>query len=261
MDSQLDWHSARALLEWQVELGVTETISDTPVNRYDAAAEAVAAAATAATIAVAGAQPAAGMDPVDLARKAAAGAADLSSLEAAMASYGHCDLQKGARNLVFCDGHVGARVMVIGEAPGRDEDLQGKPFVGKAGQLLDLMLAAIGLARDRHDDRAVYITNVMPWRPPQNRDPTPAEIAMMLPFLERHVALAQPEVLVLMGNVSCQAVLGKRGITRLRGQWTKAFGLPALPMLHPAYLLRQPVAKRDTWDDLLALGAKLKGQA
>jgi DNA polymerase len=259
MDSQIDWHSARALLEWQVELGVTETISDMPVNRYEAAAEAVAAAATAATVAASAPQAAAQADPVAAAETAAAFAQDLPSLRAAMELYGLCDLQKGARNLVFSDGHPGARLMLIGEAPGRDEDLAGKPFVGKAGQLLDRMLASIGLGRERAGDSAVYITNVVPWRPPQNRDPSPAEIAMMLPFLQRHVALARPDVLVLMGNISCQASLGKRGITRLRGQWTEAFGLPTLPMVHPAYLLRQPIAKREAWADLLAIQAKLKG--
>ncbi len=259
MDSQIDWHSARALLEWQVELGVTETISDMPVNRYDAAAEAVAAAATAATVAAAGPQPMAQQDPVVAAEKAAADAQDLTALRAAMESYGLCDLQKGARNLVFSDGNPEARLMLIGEAPGREEDLQGKPFVGKAGQLLDRMLSAIGLGRERAGDSAVYITNVVPWRPPQNRDPNPAEIAMMLPFLQRHVALAKPEVLVLMGNISCQATLGKRGITRLRGQWTEVFGLPTLPIVHPAYLLRQPIAKREAWADLLAIQARLKG--
>ena len=149
--------------------------------------------------------------------------------------------------------------MLIGEAPGREEDLEGRPFVGRAGQLLDRMLAAIDMSRDAIL-APVYITNVLPWRPPQNRDPKPEEIAMMRPFLERHVALINPDVVVLMGNVSCQAVLGKRGITRLRGQWTEAFGKPALPMFHPAYLLRTPRAKREAWSDLLALKARLNNR-
>ena len=150
--------------------------------------------------------------------------------------------------------------MIVGEAPGRDEDRQGRPFVGAAGQLLDKMLAAIGLARDHADAaRAVYITNILPWRPPSNRDPDPAEVAMMLPFLKRHIDLASPDVLVLMGNHACHALLGRRGITRLRGGWTKALGRPALPMLHPAYLLRQSAAKRDAWSDLLSLRARLDG--
>jgi DNA polymerase len=192
-------------------------------------------------------------DPVAIARKAAGAAQDLGSLEAALGGYAHCELKKGARNLVFSDGVPGARVMIVGEAPGRDEDREGRPFVGRAGQLLDKMLAAIDLSRAE----SVYITNVLPWRPPQNRDPKPEEIAMMKPFLERHIALAKPEVLVIVGNISCQALLGKKGITRLRGNWTEAYGLPALPMFHPAYLLRNPAAKREAWADLLSLKARL----
>ena len=129
--------------------------------------------------------------------------------------------------------------------------------MGRAGQLLDRMLAAIDLGRDRESAQAVYITNVLPWRPPQNRDPKPDEIAMLLPFLKRHIALAKPEILVVMGNIPCQALLGKRGITRLRGKWTDAAGLPVLPMFHPAYLLRNPSAKREAWADLLDLKARL----
>jgi DNA polymerase len=149
--------------------------------------------------------------------------------------------------------------MFVGEAPGRDEDRIGKPFVGQAGQLLDRMLAAIGLDRTSGDPAsAVYITNVIPWRPPENREPSPEEIAMMRPFLERHIRLAEPEVLVIVGNISCAALLGRRGITRLRGQWTEALGLPALPMFHPAYLLRNPAEKRQAWHDLLMLQARLR---
>ena len=152
--------------------------------------------------------------------------------------------------------------MIIGEAPGRDEDLVGRPFVGRAGQLLDRMLVAIGLNRAAEITAdAVYITNVVPWRPPQNRDPTPDEIAMLLPFLERHVALVKPDVIILMGNISCQAALGKRGITRLRGDWVEAFDVPAMPMVHPAYLLRTPSAKREAWADLLAIKAGLGGNS
>jgi len=191
--------------------------------------------------------------PVAEAHAMAASAATLDDLRAAMAAYPRCELQKGARNLVFADGTPGARVMVVGAAPGRDEDREGRPFVGRAGQLLDRMLAAIDLVRSE----TVYITNVLPWRPPQNRDPKPDEIAMMLPFLHRHIALAQPDVLMVMGNISCQALLGKRGITRLRGNWDEAAGLPALPMFHPAYLLRNPAAKREAWADLLSVQARL----
>jgi DNA polymerase len=150
--------------------------------------------------------------------------------------------------------------MIVGEAPGRDEDRTGKPFVGQAGQLLDRMLAAIGLDRAAEDPaKAVYITNVIPWRPPENREPSPEEIAMMKPYLERHIALAAPDVLVAMGNISCLALLGQRGITRLRGKWAEASGLPVLPMFHPAYLLRNPAEKRQAWADLLSLQARLRG--
>ena len=193
------------------------------------------------------------VDPVAVATSAAQSAGSLGQLRAAMETFDLCDLKRGARQLVFADGTPGARVMIIGEAPGREEDRAGKPFVGRAGQLLDRMLAAIDL--DRAQD--VYITNVLPWRPPQNRDPKPEEIGMMKPFLERHVALAKPEVLVVMGNISCQAVLGKRGITRLRGNWDQALDLPVIPMFHPAYLLRQPQMKRQAWVDLLGLKARL----
>jgi len=258
MDSQLDWHAARAALEWQVDMGVTETISETPINRFEQVAPKPKALGAAA-------QPAAAtpialdvtVDPAAEAEAAARAASDLPALRAAMDAYPHCELKKGARNLVFCDGVAGARVMIIGEAPGRDEDRVGKPFVGRAGQLLDKMLAAIDMGRDREGDDAVYITNVLPWRPPQNRDPKPEEMAMMLPCLKRHLELAAPALLVVMGNISCQALLGKRGITRLRGHWSEAVGRPVLPMFHPAYLLRNPAAKREAWADLLTLQARL----
>ncbi|MFA3917215.1 uracil-DNA glycosylase [Ruegeria hyattellae] len=252
MESVFDPYAAKALLEWQVELGATDAISDTPVDRYALAEMApkpksAQPAQTPTTVAA--------RDPVAVAKETANAAGSLDDLKAAMAAFHLCELKKGARQLVFADGIPGARVMIIGEAPGRDEDREGKPFVGRAGQLLDRMLDAIGLNRAV----SVYITNVLPWRPPQNRDPKPEEIAMMVPFLERHVALAQPDVLVLMGNISCQAVLGKRGITRLRGKWNQAMTLPVLPMFHPAYLLRQPQMKRQAWADLLELNAKLEG--
>jgi len=262
MESALDHRTARALLEWQIELGATEAIGDAPVNRYDLPAEMPkrrpAAPAAPARSTPPTAQPSA--DPVEAARAAAAAATDLAALEAALATYDHCQLKRGARNLVFADGNPAARVMIVGEAPGRDEDMQGKPFVGRAGRLLDRMLAAIGLARDADTpERSVYITNVLPWRPPQNRDPTGEEIAMLLPFVERHVDLAGPEFVVLMGNTSCQAALGRRGITRLRGTWVEAYGRPALPMFHPAGLLRNPHNKRPAWADLLELQARLEG--
>ncbi len=260
MESALDWDLARTLLEWQVELGVDECIGEAPVDRFELAPEPSAKPSRAAQARQAEDLPRERLevDAVDVARQVAQAAGSLEDLRAALEAYDHCELRLGARNLVFSDGLPGARVMIIGEAPGRDEDREGKPFVGRAGQLLDKMLEAIGLSRTATEaDQGVYITNVLPWRPPQNRDPKPEEIAMMLPFVQKHIALAKPEVLVLMGNISCQAVLGQRGILKLRGNWSEGFGLPALPMTHPAYLLRQPHAKREAWADLLSLKARL----
>lgn len=254
MGIEMDFHTARTLLEWQIELGVTEAIGDAPVDRR-ALPDRLRPSAKAQPEAPE--EPSAA-DPVAEAKAAAGGAASLDALREALAGYPHCELKNGAKNLVFADGRPGARLMILGEAPGRDEDRAGKPFVGRAGQLLDRMLAAIGIARDAPDtEHGVYITNVLPWRPPQNRDPRPEEIAMMLPFVQRHVALADPDVLVCMGNIACQAALGRKGITRLRGNWTTAFGKPVLPMFHPAYLLRNPIRKREAWSDLIALRQRL----
>ncbi|MEM6277392.1 MAG: uracil-DNA glycosylase [Pseudomonadota bacterium] len=246
-----EWHKAAAELAWQVECGVTECIEEMPQNRYEmpSASEKNAAAVTIAPVANLTGE----VDPVAEAEALASAARSLGDLASAQEAFEHCELKRGARSFVFCDGVPGAAVMIVGEAPGRDEDREGKPFVGRAGQLLDKMLGAIGMSRTED----VYITNVLPWRPPQNRDPKPDEVAMMMPFLRRHIALAQPQVLIAMGNHSCQALLGKKGITRLRGQWHEADGVPVLPMLHPAYLLRQPHAKRDAWEDLLTLKGHL----
>lgn len=260
MESFIDRDAALAMLDWQIDLGATEAIGDAPVNRFEVAAKAPAPAKPAVATAPPAALPA--DDPVGEARAAAAAADSLAALKDALAAYEHCPLKRGARNLVFADGQPAARVMIIGEAPGREEDRQAKPFVGASGQLLDRMLAAIGL--DRHADdpgNAVYITNVLPWRPPQNRNPNAQEIAMMRPFVQRHVDLAEPDIVVLMGNISCEAGLGRQGITRLRGTWTDAYGRPCLPMLHPANLLRNPAAKRETWADLLELQSRLEAQS
>ena len=266
-DITADWHASLAALAWQLEMGVDELMLDAPLDRF-ALAEAEAAA-RAAEPAPAPRQttrqtpsepppPAPKVDPVAEAEAAAGRATSLEALHDALAAFPHCDLKKGARNTVFCDGRADARVMLIGEAPGRDEDVSGRPFVGRAGQMLDRMFAAIGLSRSSPDAQAgIYITNVMPWRPPGNRDPSAEEIAMMLPFLRRHVALADPALIVVMGNTSARAVLGVSGITRLRGEWTQGLGKPVLPMLHPAYLLRNPIAKREAWADLLSLRARL----
>ena len=259
MESQLDWHSARALLEWQVELGATEAILDAPVDRFSLETKApkpapVTAPAAQAAVQQASAQP----DPAQIAKQMAETAGSLDALQAALAGFEYCELKRGARNLVFSDGNPAAQVMIVGEAPGRDEDQQGKPFVGRAGQLLDKMLAAIGLDRQSQEPaNAAYITNVVPWRPPQNREPSPDEIAMLTPFLLRHIALIKPTVVVAMGNISCQALLGKRGISKLRGQLQNSRDIDVIPMFHPAYLLRNPSAKKLAWADLLMLKAKL----
>jgi len=258
MESVEDYQAARALLEWQIELGANEAIGDEPVDRFglpDKLPDTLAVVKPVVKPAVAAAGAAEKVDPVEVARRAADAAGSLEALREMLGAFDLCELKKGARKLVFGDGVPGARVMIVGEAPGRDEDREGRPFVGRAGQLLDRMLGAIDLSRER----SVYIANVLPWRPPQNREPRPEEIAMMMPFVERHVALADPDFIVLMGNIACQAVLGKRGITRLRGQWGEALGKPVLPMFHPAYLLRQPGAKREAWADLLSLKARLSG--
>jgi uracil-DNA glycosylase family 4 len=266
MESAVDWHGARALLEWQIELGVTETILDQPVDRYALPSKLMTVDA-AKSVAATGTGPAggpvtrasAGPDPVAVAVAAAGVAQTLPALREALAGYDHCSLKQGARNLVFSDGNPKARVMVIGEAPGRDEDRVGRPFAGHEGQFLDKMLLTIGLDRTATEvARGVYMVTVLPWRPPQNRDLRAEDMAMMEPFFAPHVALAAPDVIVLMGNLSCQAALGTRGIARLRGTWTTAWGRPALPMLLPGMVLRTPEAKRDAWADLLALRAHLE---
>lgn len=260
MDSGNTYWTDRAMLEWQVEAGVTDAILDAPVDRYQLETVKPAPKTNPATDVPPAAAPAENVDPVAIARATAAGAGDLTALAAAMAAFEHCEIKQGARNFVFSDGNPAARVMIVGEAPGREEDRAGKPFVGRAGQLLNRMLDAIGLSRDSVDPaQSVYITNVLPWRPPSNRTPDKDEIAMMLPFLERHIALADPDVLVLMGNTPCQALIGRSGITRMRGEWATVMGRPALPMFHPAYLLRNTAAKREAWADLLSLKARLRG--
>jgi DNA polymerase len=261
----LEYHEALALLEWQIELGADEAIADAPVDRFavvEPAKPVSAAPARAADPADARAappMPAPAVDATEIASVAAAAAADLMTLKAAMESFEHCALKDTARSLVFADGAPAARVMVIGEAPGREEDQQGRPFVGRAGQMLDRMFAAIGLARDADDPAtALYITNMVPWRPPQNREPAPEELSMLGPFMRRHIELADPDILVLMGNSACQGLIGRKGITRLRGEWVEIMGRPAIPMFHPAYLLRKPQEKAKAWADLLSLQARLR---
>lgn len=196
---------------------------------------------------------------IESAREAAAAAPDLAALRAALERFDGIGLRRTATNLVFADGNPAARVMLVGEAPGADEDRLGLPFVGVSGQLLDRMMAAIGL-----DRTSFYITNVCFWRPPGNRKPTDTELAAQKPFVERHIELVAPRILVLVGAASAQGMLQTtEGITRLRGRWFEyqaaglASPIPTLPIFHPAYLLRQPAQKRETWRDLLKLKSRL----
>ena len=182
----------------------------------------------------------------------------LAELKAALEAFDGSQLKKLAHSTVFADGSPASRIMLIGEAPGHDEDKAGLPFVGRAGKLLDRMMAAIGL-----DRTSFYIINVMPWRPPDNRNPDPGEVAMCIPFLRRHIELAQPKLLILLGAVSARHVLGLNdGIMKLRGRWLEyRIGtemIPVLPTLHPAYLLRQPAHKKLAWRDLQAAADKME---
>ncbi len=192
------------------------------------------------------------------AREAAASAGTLDELQALLSAFTGCGLRATAKNLVFGNGSQTADLMLVGEAPGRDEDLAGEPFVGRSGRLLDRMLASIGLKREE-----VRVTNTVPWRPPGNRTPTPAETETCLPFTLRHIELVKPRVLVCLGSPSAKMLLRTdEGITRLRGRWTSitlpnGVEVPTVAMLHPAYLLRQPSQKRLAWRDLLALREKL----
>lgn len=262
----------RALLAFYAEAGVDEALDEAPVNRFaeaapqpspPAAAQPAAARAAAVPIAPAAPRPAQAAVPDEaqaaLARQLAAGAATLEELREAMASFDGCNLKFTAKNLVFSDGNPEAALMLVGEAPGRDEDIEGRPFVGRSGRLLDRMLAAIGL-----DRQSAYIANVIPWRPPGNRAPTPHETEICRPFIERQIELVGPKVLVNLGGPSAKTLLNTtEGILRLRGNWrvhTTASGtvIPAMPTLHPAYLLRTPAHKRLAWRDFVEVKMKLK---
>jgi len=256
-----------AALKWLVEAGVDEATTDVPVDRFNA--RAAMPIATTATPKPTTRQnpPLAQIKPANLAPLATDGfgsaleisakCRSLEELKAAMESFDGSQLKKNATNTVFADGNPNSHVMFIGEAPGHDEDKAGLPFVGRAGKLLDKMLAAIGL-----DRTGAYIINVMPWRPPDNRNPDPGEVAMCIPFLRRHIELAQPRIMIMLGAVSARHVLGLNdGIMKLRGRWLEyRIGtemIPVLPTLHPAYLLRQPAHKKLAWRDLQALADKL----
>jgi uracil-DNA glycosylase len=267
-----------ALLDWYVAMGIDEAIGETPRDSFAPSLSRgpVPAASAAAPIPASRPTPSISLPPLAApaaarpivpasneiagARKLAEAATSLAELEAAIASFEGCALRKTATHTVFADGTPHAPVMVIGEAPGADEDRIGKPFVGRSGQLLDRMLAAIGLERARN----VYISNILFWRPPGNRKPTDAEIALCLPFVWRHIALSAPRVVVLSGGTATSAMLGRaEGITKLRGKWfdLPVPGLdspvPALTTYHPSFLLRTPARKSESWRDFLELQSKL----
>ncbi len=278
-----DRAALRQVLDWQVEAGADEAILPDPVDRFAAQREKMRADKPAPAPAPAPAAPPqmpqdggagrnAGTGPARpeiavaaKARSLAGSAQDLDTLRAALSDFDGCSLRKTATNLVFADGKFGAPLMLIGEAPGRDEDRQGLPFVGASGQLLDAILAAIG--RDRS---SVYISNILPWRPPGNRQPTPIEVAACLPFIQRHIELAKPKIILCLGGTSAKTLLARsEGITKLRGTWfdylpaplvaeAAPVSIPAFATYHPAYLLRQPIAKRQAWQDFLAIKTKLE---
>jgi uracil-DNA glycosylase family 4 len=254
-----------SLLRWYVDQGLDETIGEDAVDRF-AAPPPVAAPSPAPARAVAAPTPVRAPVPlespqlVEDARAIARRCATIDELEAAIRAFEGCALKRTAKNTVFADGVAGAPVMIVGEAPGADEDRLGKPFVGVSGQLMDRMFDSIGMSRTRD----LYITNILFWRPPGNRTPTLAEQAICLAFTRRHIELAQPKILVLAGGTAAKAVLDTTdGIMRLRGKWTTVrldggSEVPTLPTFHPAYLLRTPASKRQSWQDLLLLDKKLK---
>ncbi|MBP5858398.1 uracil-DNA glycosylase [Marivibrio halodurans] len=274
------------MLAWQIAMGADEATGTAPLDRF-AASEAAAAARRRPAAATPAPHPspppskapasprtpsptARGQTSEDaplgaaeaaaLGNRAAGACGTLEELRAALESFDGCPLKQTATNLVFGDGNPAADVMLIGEAPGRDEDMQGKPFVGVSGQLLDRMMGFIGLNRERF-----YITNVLYWRPPGNRTPTDAEVAACRPFIARHIQLVRPKILLLVGGKSAKSLLGtEQGITKLRGRWFdydaggEVGTLPALATFHPAYLLRSPAMKRLAWRDLLSLQRRMR---
>jgi DNA polymerase len=247
-----------SILNWLVEAGADEAVADQPVDRLTAKAPLPTPVAPSPNRAQARAENPVGSDTIGNAQALAAAATSLAELQAALEGFDGCALKRTATNTVFADGVAAGRVLFIGEAPGRDEDHIGKPFVGRAGQLLDKMLASIGLDRKTN----AYITNVINWRPPDNRDPTPEEAAQCLPFLRRHIELADPGVIILLGAVAARHVVGASdGIMKLRGRWLEyRVGMrmvPLMPTLHPAYLLRQPAHKKLAWRDLQAVRDKM----
>jgi len=264
----------RDLLAWYTAMGVDMALEETPVNRLapspsapppvpsperpaERLPSALAPPPTLPRVAVPPAVAAPAAEIERAARSVAASATTLDELRTALAAFEGCNLRLTATQLVFADGNPEGRVMLVGEAPGRDEDIQGLPFVGRSGQLLDRMLQAIGL-----DRTAVYIANVVPWRPPGNRTPTPQETAACRPFIQRQIALADPDFLICLGGPAAAELMANReGILKFRGRWheydTGVRKIRAMATLHPAYLLRQPLQKRLAWRDFLALKAAL----
>jgi uracil-DNA glycosylase family 4 len=260
--------SVRQLLAFYLEAGVDCALTEAPVNRLadpDMAAvsiqtaparpERAAAPALSAIRADAAPAPEAA---IQSAREAARTAPTLEALRALLEQFDGCALKSTATRLVFADGNPQARIMFVGEAPGREEDLEGLPFVGRSGKLLDRMMAAIGLDRS-----SVYIANVIPWRPPGNRTPTPQETQICLPFIRRQIELVDPDILITLGNPSTQTLLSTReGIMKTRGRWfdydTGTRVIPAIATFHPAYLLRSPSYKRLAWQDLRAIAKALE---
>lgn len=259
----------RDLLSFYLEAGVDTALDETPANRFADPAPAVPAEPVAMRAAGPPPQPrseprpampvapAAAPPPPEeaimAARAAAVQAASLDDLRAIMNAFQGCALRTTARQLVFGDGSAQARLMFVGEAPGSEEDQTGIPFVGRSGQLLDKMLGAIGIARSE-----VYIANIVPWRPPGNRDPSIHETQICLPFIKRQIELVDPQVLVCLGKPSTATLLGVTdGIRRTRGRWfvyrTETRDVRAMPTFHPAYLLRNPIEKRFAWRDFLAI--------
>jgi len=275
MNQTIAREDLKSLLRWYVDQGIDEAIGEEAIDRFaapppQAAPRPIQQQAPAAPTPIrpipAAPAPLRGPVPIESpqlvedARALAQRCNSVEELEAAVRAFEGCALKRTAKNTVFADGVVGSPVMVVGEAPGADEDRLGKPFVGVSGQLMDRMFDAIGMSRERD----LYITNILFWRPPGNRTPTLAEQAICMAFTRRHIELAKPKVLVLAGGTAAKSVLDTtEGIMRLRGKWTN-LGLddgstvPALPTFHPAYLLRTPASKRQSWFDLLSLDKKLR---